>query len=97
MRRLLVTLAAVAAACGPVDFSTYVPPDNGKLCYDDADCAPNGCCGMGTAIVHKDDAPDCSAASCTGSCPVNGIKCGCAVPLCRNSRCVAAISPTPDC
>lgn len=94
MRLALLLLGL--SACGPIDLTTYVPPD-GKVCADDADCAPNGCCGEGDAIVHKDDAPDCSAAKCNSGCPLHGIKCGCAVPLCRSSRCVAAISPTPDC
>jgi hypothetical protein len=72
-------------------------PMPGKVCYDDTDCAPNGCCGMGTDIVHVSDAPSCSGVQCSGSCPVNGIKCGCAVPVCRGSRCTSAISVTPDC
>jgi hypothetical protein len=98
MRRALAVPAFVAAACGPVDFTTFVPPpDDGKVCYDDGHCRPNGCCGTGDAIVHRDDAPDCSTVRCDGSCPANGIRCGCAVPVCSSSRCIAAISPTPDC
>ena len=98
MRRALVGVALAVTACGPVEFTTDVPPDgSGKICYDDTDCAPNACCGEGTAIVHKDDAPDCSAVHCSGHCPARGIKCGCAVPVCSSGRCIAAISPTPDC
>ena len=96
MKRAVAALLLVAA-CGPVDLTTYVPPD-GKACYDDSDCVPNDCCGNGDTVVHKDDAPDCTTVSCGGTaCPIHGIKCGCAVPVCRQSRCIAATSPTPEC
>lgn len=69
----------------------------GDPCNVDTDCAPNACCGMGDAIVAASKAPDCSTAKCSGACPVTGIKCGCAVAVCRNSRCAPAISTAPNC
>jgi hypothetical protein len=87
----------VCLSCGPIDFDDTYPPPGGPVCYDDTDCAPNACCGEGDAVVHVDQAPDCSLARCSGSCPIHGIRCGCAVPVCRSGQCVAAISPTPDC
>lgn len=97
MKWAAVLLGLVALGCelpdpGPYDAGT------GTVCYDDSECAPNACCGMGTAVINvADGAPDCRAVTCDGKCPANGIKCGCAVPVCRNSRCTSAISTTPGC
>ncbi len=94
--RRLILAVVLLASCEPL-----APPSTdagaGITCYDDSECAPNACCGMGSAIVHKSEAPDCSAVKCTGTCPVNGIKCGCAVPVCRSQRCTSAIATTPGC
>ena len=88
----------VTASCGVYDLPSYMPPPaSDVVCYDDSDCAPNGCCGEGDAIVHVTMAPSCTGRTCTGSCPRNGIMCGCAVPVCRDGQCRAAVSPTPDC
>ena len=99
MRRALLLVLVTICGCGTIDGTPFPMegPKDMTVCYDDTDCAPNGCCGEGTAIVHRMNAPDCSAVECTNSCPQNGIKCGCAVPVCRDGRCVAAISPSPDC
>jgi hypothetical protein len=94
----LALVALCAVACGPVDLGPPTPPPMSNVpCVEDSDCAPNACCGRGDTIVHEDEAPDCSAVECDESCPVHGIMCGCAVPVCRESRCVAAVSSTPDC
>lgn len=96
-KRSVVSCLIVCVFVASCDF-VPVEPDptpSGAICYADSDCAPNACCGQGTAIVHASMAPDCRAVSCDGSCPVNGIRCGCAVPVCRDSRCTSAISP--DC
>lgn len=96
IRPLLFVAAVLIVSC---EIPEYRPADagSGKVCFDDSECAPNACCGMGTAIVHKSEAPDCTAVKCSGACPVNGIKCGCAVPVCRNQRCTSAIATTPGC
>ena len=97
MRRgALLLILCVTASCGVLDSPSYMPPGaSDATCYDDTDCAPNACCGEGDAVVHANDAPACGAVQCTGSCPRNSVNCGCGVPLCRDGRCVAAVSP--DC
>ena len=60
------------------------------VCYTDADCAPNGCCGEGTNPTHVSEAPDCSGVRCTGSCPADSIDCGRCIAICRDARCAAA-------
>lgn len=92
MRAPVFLLAVlVLGGCGDVVLSGR-DAGPGKTCFADTDCAPNGCCGMGDAVVHVSDAPDCSQAVCTGTCPKQGIKCGCAVPVCRDQRCTAALA-----
>ena len=95
LRRLAV-VALVLAGCDVVEIPA-LDAGTGPTCYDDSDCAPNACCGMGTAVVHKSQAPDCTTVKCSGACPINGIKCGCAVPVCRTQRCTSAISTSPGC
>ncbi|MBX5484428.1 MAG: hypothetical protein IRZ16_21615 [Myxococcaceae bacterium] len=87
-----VASAAAVAGCGPIESFPPDDPPSGAICYTDADCVPNGCCGEGTAAVHRDEAPDCSAVMCDGSCDPNMINCGCAVPICRDSHCATAVS-----
>ncbi len=93
-----VAVMVVAAGCALPDLPAY-DAGSGTVCYDDSDCTPNGCCGTGDAVIHVSDpgVPDCRAVSCDGKCPANGIKCGCAVPVCRNARCSSAIATTPGC
>lgn len=87
-----VALGFVGVGCEPVD------PDGGDIpeglsdtvCYRDADCAPNGCCGQGTNPTYVSEAPDCSNVRCDGTCPANTIDCGRCIAVCRNSRCAAA-------
>lgn len=103
MRRALWTGAlfagafalAVFSSCGPIEEEggggTLTP---GKVCYSDLDCVPNDCCGEGDAAVHIEDAPDCRGIRCDGSCPTDMVDCGCAIPVCRNSRCAIAVRET---
>ena len=81
-RCALLFVVALLGACESLE-TPLVDAGSGITCYDDSECAPNACCGDGTAIVHKSQAPDCSTVKCSGACPINGIKCGCAVPVCR--------------
>ena len=84
IRALLVMAALLVSSC---ELPSVSPADAGGItCFDDTDCTPNACCGMGTAVVHKSQAPDCTTVKCSGMCPINGIKCGCAVPVCRSQR-----------
>jgi hypothetical protein len=84
-----------AAGCGlgngEDDFDTP-PPLSNRVCYKDADCTANRCCGLGTHPTHVEDGPDCRAVRCDGSCPPGTIDCGRCIPVCRDSRCVAACS-----
>ena len=96
LRCLLLGVALGGSACGSLELPAY-DAGSGPTCYDDSECAPNGCCGTGTAVVHQSQAPDCSAVKCSGACPINGIKCGCAVPVCRLQRCSSAIATTAGC
>lgn len=89
---LIVAVSAVAG-CGPFDtIPQDEPPGSGRVCYTDADCVPNGCCGEGTGATHVQDAPDCRGVRCDGACPPEKIDCGCGIPLCRDSRCATAVS-----
>ena len=83
------------AGCG----ADLVPsePGTGRICYQDSDCVPNGCCGRATDAIHIDDAPDCSQVACDGQCPVNEINCGCGSPVCSNSHCTVAVTTGPGC
>ena len=96
LRRPLLVAVALLASCGALDLPVY-DAGSGPICYDDAECVPNACCGTGDAIVHKSLGPDCTTVKCSGACPINGIKCGCAVPVCRNQRCTSAIATTTGC
>lgn len=69
----------------------------GRICYQDSDCVPDGCCGRATDAIHVDDAPDCSQVACDGQCPVNQINCGCGIPVCSNSHCAVAVTTGPGC
>ncbi len=89
---------ALSVGCGPeFDDDLGLPP--GKVCYQDSECVPDGCCGQGQNAVHIDDAPDCTGQQCTGSCALkpNLARCGCAIPRCRSGRCTVALSSEPGC
>jgi hypothetical protein len=90
----LVLGAAVGftVGCEPVDGVFLETPVgvSSVVCYDDSDCAPNGCCGEGTHPTHVSEAPDCSNVRCTGSCPADSIDCGRCIAICRDARCAAA-------
>lgn len=88
---LLALLLSLASGCGALVLPG-TDGGTGARCDVDADCAPNACCGVGDAVVHVSQAPDCSQVTCTNTCPKQGIKCGCAVPVCRDQRCTAALA-----
>ena len=97
MRPLLALCALLAlAGCGIIDdFPTT--DGGGPVCYSDADCVPNDCCGQGTGAVHFSLAPDCTGVVCTGTCPLEQVNCGCGLPVCRLSQCTVAVSTDPQC
>ncbi|XXF76486.1 hypothetical protein P2318_26025 [Myxococcaceae bacterium GXIMD 01537] len=82
----------LGAGCDPGDGDPEdTPPGvSSEVCYTDADCAPNGCCGNGTNPTHVSEAPDCSGVRCTGGCPPDSIDCGRCIAICREARCAAA-------
>ncbi len=90
-------LLALLVGCGTVPVEPVSDAGSGRTCFTDSDCVPDGCCGMGTNAVHVQDAPDCSTVRCSGSCPVAQLRCGCAIPVCRQSRCAAAVTVSPSC
>lgn len=86
-----VSLGLAGAGCEPIDSIDDVPVGlSDKTCYQDSDCATNGCCGEGTNPTHVSEAPSCTGVRCDGTCPVNTIDCGRCIPHCRDSLCVAA-------
>ncbi len=90
-RLFAASLFALALACVPFDeFPGEEDPAPGRVCYEDSDCVPNDCCGVGTGAVHRLDGPDCRAVFCDGVCDEDLIDCGCALPICRDGRCTAA-------
>ena len=90
---VLGAVLGLAAGCGPIDpddFGDSPTPLSNRICYSDADCTGNACCGEGTNPTHVQDGPNCSNVRCTGSCPANGLDCGRCLVICRDSRCEAA-------
>jgi len=84
-------LGFVAGCDLPEELVEDVPaPLSNRVCYSDRDCTANACCGLGTNPTHVQDGPDCSQVRCDGSCPAGSIDCGRCIPVCRDSRCVAA-------
>lgn len=94
MKRILVALGMVLVACGPIEDFPDGEEVDGRVCYSDADCVPDDCCGQGSGAIHVADAPDCRGVVCDGMCPTDMIDCGCAIPVCRNSRCQPAYRDT---
>jgi hypothetical protein len=95
--RSFALLLALAALAGCGNLPPLQPADAGRTCFTDSDCVPDGCCGMGTNAIHVQDRPDCSTVRCTGTCPVAQLRCGCALPVCRESRCSVAVTVSPSC
>ncbi|WP_326938744.1 hypothetical protein [Archangium violaceum] len=89
---VLGAVLGLAAGCEPVDLGSggNPPPLSSRICYQDADCTGNACCGEGTNPTHVQDGPDCSGVRCTNSCPQDYLDCGRCLIICRNSRCEAA-------
>jgi hypothetical protein len=88
-----VTLGGLAGCdLGTLDPPVDEPPPvlSTRTCYMDDDCVADACCGLGTAVTHADEGPNCSGVSCTGGCPAGSIDCGRCIPMCRSSRCSAA-------
>ncbi len=95
--KLRLALLSLLWSCGSL---IVEPPeaDAGRACVQDSECVPNGCCGQGTAAVHVMDAPtSCAQLTCTGMCPTSQVRCGCGVPVCRDSRCTVAVATDPAC
>lgn len=95
MRWLAVAALLGAAACG--DLPEPGGEDAGRPCLGDEDCVPDACCGEGAFSIHVEDAPSCGGVSCSGACDVTQVRCGCGVPVCRDSRCAVAWSVEPRC
>jgi hypothetical protein len=93
VRALIVCL--LVSGCG----SFIDPPlaDAGRACTGDSECVPNGCCGEATSVIHALDGPDCRAAGCSAMCPLEQVRCGCGLPVCRDARCVIAVAVDPRC
>lgn len=94
MRRAALTVLLLAVGCGLAEGPP--PRPMGPGCAADSECVPNGCCGTGTAAVHVSLGPSCGA-TCTNPCPVQGVRCGCGLPVCRDSQCAVALSAEPQC
>ena len=96
MRARLVVLSLLWG-CGSF-FPEPPVADAGRACVQDSECVPNGCCGQGTAAVHELDAPtSCGQLTCSGMCPQAQVRCGCGLPVCRDSRCTVAVATDPSC
>lgn len=96
MRAACLAVVVVAlVGCGAIE--PFPPGDAGRACVIDSECVPDNCCGRGSAAVHVDDAPDCSAVDCPDTCPLTQVACGCGLPVCRDSRCTVAWSADPAC
>lgn len=93
--RWRLLLSVWLAGCGTLIETPL--PDAGRACTQDSDCVPNGCCGEGTSAIHVLDAPDCTTVRCSGMCPLDQLRCGCGLPLCRDARCAVAVAVDPRC
>lgn len=81
----------LVAGCEPIDPISEIPIGlSDMICYRDADCAPNGCCGEATHPTHVSEAPNCGSVRCDGTCQPDSIDCGRCIAVCRDSRCAAA-------
>lgn len=59
-----------------------------RECERDTDCVPANCCHP-NSCVPREEAPDCSAVSCTAECAPNTLDCGQGYCGCVNSKCSA--------
>ena len=84
------------AGCGALEEFPIDEQPSGRVCYDDSDCVAATCCG-GSGVVHLDDAPACAAVQCNNGCEPGSVDCGCSIPVCRESRCVAARTFNDQC
>ncbi|AKF83112.1 hypothetical protein OWM54_31705 [Myxococcus sp. MISCRS1] len=86
-----VTLGTVGCDVDPLGPLLDPPPVlSSRTCYTDDDCVADACCGLGTAVTHADEGPNCRGVSCTSGCPEGSIDCGRCMPICRGDRCAAA-------
>jgi hypothetical protein len=87
----LGVVLGLGVGCEPIDPGKEIPPGvSDTICYQNSDCAPNGCCGEATHPTHVSEAPDCSSVRCTGTCEPHTIDCGRCIAACRDSRCESA-------
>jgi hypothetical protein len=84
-----------SAGCGTERVTP--PTQDGRVCFQDSDCVPDGCCGEATSAIHVQDAPDCSQVECSGECPETQVNCGCGIPVCSGSHCTVAVTTGPGC
>jgi hypothetical protein len=102
-RRLLwVVLGLLWAGCDPIPpvdepEPLCAAPPVGVVCYQDSDCVPDGCCGLGSCAVHESLGPSCSGVRCDGTCPAGTVDCGCGIPVCREGRCTVARTVSASC
>ncbi|MET0403408.1 MAG: hypothetical protein ABW123_13430 [Cystobacter sp.] len=90
---VLGAVLSLLPGCEPVDlgdFGDTPDPLSNRVCYRDADCMGNACCGEGSRPTHVQDGPNCAGVRCDGTCPGDGLDCGRCVVICRESRCSAA-------
>ncbi len=95
MKWLAVAALVGAAACG--ELLEAPVEDAGRPCLGDEDCVPDGCCGRGIWSIHVEDAPSCGGETCDGQCDVTQVRCGCGLPVCRDSHCSIAVAVDPMC
>ncbi|MGQ0504938.1 MAG: hypothetical protein ACT4TC_06420 [Myxococcaceae bacterium] len=96
--RVLTALGLLlSAGCGFINDLDDLDAGSGAVCFEDSECVPDACCGRGVNSVYKDNAPDCRAVLCDGTCPAAQLRCGCAIPVCRNQRCGVAVTTGPGC
>ena len=94
MRGLRLGVLLLAGCGSTLPFPDPVP---GRACTQDSECVPNGCCGEATSAIHTLDSVSCAGVTCTGSCPEQQVRCGCGVPICRDSQCTVAVATDPRC
>lgn len=90
----LVLGLGVGCEIGDLGMGDIPPATSTITCYSDSDCATDACCGQGSEILHRSEAPSCSNVSCGSLCPAGtpsySVDCGRCIPVCRDSRCAPA-------